>query len=534
MEEAIKYGAFSTVDSSLRYYQLDAKKKIFSIWDEVDDILYQMPTGTGKTRLFTSLIRDILLDGLRNGTNPRILIIAHRTELIQQISENLTAYKLQHGVFAGTMKSKRDPKQRIQVASIQTITHPANREKVKSQQFNFIIIDEAHHALAETYKLLWKDYPSAKKLGVSATPWRLNGEGFTKIFEAFIPSMSIKQFIQEGWLAKYHYYSIKPDSQTQRRVNAIHDFDIDGDYSTAAMEQEFDRDHIRAKLLSSYEKFAKGKKGIIYSITRQHSENICTQYQSAGINIVSLDCLTPAEERKEIVNNFKKGLIDIIVNVDIFSEGFDCPDIEFIQLARPTKSLVKYLQQVGRGLRKNGDKECIILDNVGLYNRFGLPNKDRDWTKYFEGHDEVDNQMLRLRGLKDVVEEDVEPKEIEEGEEEMILIQDSDDSSESTIPDNGCIINISKSFCRGEYRLVENSDGLFVENIRSRRMQQLLYNYPIKPGEVTIEGDDGQKIKKVKRVNEDEEQQLGYLIAEGLKLRFRPTGKGVKYKSIEI
>ena len=110
-----------------------------------------------------------------------------------------------------------------------------------------------------------------------------------------------------------------------------------------------------------------GKKGIIYSISREHSEHICSQYQSHGVSIENIDSKTPAKVREAVINAFKNGEIDIIVNVDIFSEGFDCPDIEFIQLARPTKSLVKYIQQVGRGLRKNGDKRCIILDNVGMY-----------------------------------------------------------------------------------------------------------------------------------------------------------------------
>ena len=135
--------------------------------------------------------------------------------------------------------------------------------------------------------------------------------------------------------------------------------------------------------------------GVLAHFNIAHANHICQEYEHAGYKAVSIDSKTPAAERKELVDKFKKSEIDIIVNVDIFSEGFDCPDIEFIQLARPTRSLVKYLQQVGRGLRPTENKQnCVILDNVGMYSRFGLPDARRYWNHHFVGHDVVEEPLV--------------------------------------------------------------------------------------------------------------------------------------------
>jgi superfamily II DNA or RNA helicase len=163
------------------------------------------------------------------------------------------------------------------------------------------------------------------------------------------------------------------------------------------------------------------KKGIIYSISRKHSEHICEEYRKAGLNIVKIDSLTPKNERQLYVQRFKNGQIDIIVNVDIFSEGFDCPDIEFIQLARPTKSLVKYLQQVGRGLRPTqGKTNCLILDNVGSNLQFGLPDDERAWDVHFEGEESVVRSPRNVSRTKvDIVHNG---PSLEEGDDELVLV----------------------------------------------------------------------------------------------------------------
>lgn len=422
-----KYSDISRDDSGLRPYQQQAKKEIFESWDEVDNVMFQMPTGTGKTRLFTSIISDINNYSLLRKESVKILIIAHRTELIEQIHEHLETYKVPHSkIVGGQEKNYKKP---VFVASIQTITNARNIEMAKKLKVQFIIIDEAHHALAASYKKLWKMYPDAKRLGVTATPWRMNHQSFRPLFNKLILSMPIKDFIKQQYLSPYKYFSLRGDSTIQKTIDGI-ELDRFGEYKESSMEEKMDIGSIRAQLLESYLTFAKGKRGIIYAININHARHICKEYENAGYKAVSIDSKTPGDVRKELVEKFKKGdKIDIIVNVDIFSEGFDCPDIEFIQLARPTRSLVKYLQQVGRGLRPTNNKEhCIILDNVGMYSRFNLPDARRHWRYHFLGR-KVDegpsvtslNKSSRQRSV-----------DLSEGTEDMELIQDISEEMELT------------------------------------------------------------------------------------------------------
>ena len=259
----------------------------------------------------------------------------------------------------------------------------------------------------------------------------MNHQGFSSIYDKIILSKSIKDFIKEGWLSPYSYFSIENGSRVSQEILSINEFDIEGDYKLSALERTMDTMPIRAQLLNSYLKFAQGKKGIIYSVSRKHSDHICTEYRNAGINIVRIDSETPREERRLYVQRFRNGLIDIIVNVDIFSEGFDCPDIEFIQLARPTKSLVKYLQQVGRGLRPiKGKGKCLILDNVGSHIQFGLPDAERDWNIDFVG-----NPQEQLRRNSPSSREQFNLKDIsfQEGSDELHLIEDINETEAPSI-----------------------------------------------------------------------------------------------------
>lgn len=416
------YREISRKDKTLRDYQQNAKNSIFDAWDSFDNVMFQMPTGTGKTRLFTSIIKDIRNWGVINSINVRIIIIAHRIELIDQISESLKKYHIDHGIIAGGVG--RDLRKIVQVASIQTLTHHSNIDAATDLNAGFVIIDEAHHSMANSYKKLWSMYKGSKKLGVTATPWRMNNSGFTDIYDKLILSLPVKQFIKEGWLSPYTYYSIKNGSKIKSEINAITEFDIEGDYKISALERVMDNLPIHAQLLENYLKYANGKKGIIYSISRKHSEHICKKFQENGINIVCIDSTTSKDARRTYVDRFKKGDIKIIVNVDIFSEGFDCPDIEFIQLARPTKSLVKFLQQVGRGLRPHESKSnCLILDNVGGYINFGLPDYDRDWSEFFVG----DNRAYKKsKSNKFEITPSDRDMSFEEGNEDLFLISSQD------------------------------------------------------------------------------------------------------------
>lgn len=541
-------------DISLRNYQQEAKEKIFSLWNHVNNVLYQMPTGTGKTRLFTSIIRDINIWGLRNQHSLQILIIAHRSELIEQIDKSLEKYHIKHGIIAGTLKHKRDLTSTIQVASIQTITSYYYKQTVQDLNIDFIIIDEAHHAMAKSYTKLWELYPNSKKLGVTATPWRMNNEGFKKNFESFLPSMSIKEFMKCGWLAPYKYFSIPQNSKIQRTLDSINEFDIEGDYKQCALEQAMDKEHIRAQLFDSYKKFAYGKKGIIYSISRTHSKHICEKYRNEGVRIVYIDSNTPTKEREELVYKFRNGELDIIVNVDIFSEGFDCPDIEFIQLARPTRSLVKYIQQVGRGLRKNGNKECIILDNVGMYTLFGLPDEDRDWEVYFNGNNKNKPQTASNKTLKNYTKEYYDIN-MHEGNEEMALIQDTY-LPEKVIPitqiqhnqpyiedlkENSPKIFFieSKPFWKGKYKIEETNEGYFLVNIRNEKRTFLCKGILSSVGKIIIEKKIKENYYTIIKCNDigsinKNTYIIGYLMEFGKIIKFSAFDNSVKMKIVNI
>lgn len=531
-------------DHSLRDYQQEAKDKIFGQWDAVDNVMYQMPTGTGKTRLFTSIIRDINLNSLRTHRREGILIIAHRTELIWQISESLDRYRIPHGIIAGAFKNKRDLMLPVQVASVQTITHPTNRQLAEKFNASFIIIDEAHHAIANSYTRLWEFYPNAKKLGVTATPWRMDGRGLHGNFDVLLPSMSIKDFMAKGWLAPYKYYSVPLRSSVCKDINSIKEFGIDGDYKTSRLEEIVDTAKIRSQLLDSYLQFVSGKKGIIYSISRNHSKHICQQYRNAGIRIADIDSETPSVLRKHLVQEFKNGEIDVLVNVDIFSEGFDCPDLEFVQLARPTRSLVKYIQQVGRGLRKNGDKQCIILDNVGMYGQFGLPDDDRPWDLYFEGSCQQDNnQQLTNRNESYQCVGDLREQDLSEGTEELRLIQsinltkcsDSDCSNDNISPlfyNNDDFDEIKSKTIFTKYRVFEDNRGFGIINNHSLERQLLCNGNKLKSISIKIVkvSDEAKKYMILSSSNREKtatpnDRIIGYIYKDGKLVRFYSSDK---------
>ena len=249
-----------------------------------------------------------------------------------------------------------------------------------------IVIDEAHHALAKTYKEMWKRFPNAKFLGLTATPCRLNGKGFNDLFDVLVQSWSVPEFISKGRLATYDFVSIKSDGVTQRLIDSLQKRGADGDYQNKEMDMLLNKKPSIERLYRSLEEFGKDRKGIVYAINISHAQKITKLYQENGVKAIAIDSKTPATERQQDIEAFKKGDIQVLVNVDIFSEGFDCPDVEFVQLARPTLSLAKYLQMVGRGLRvAKGKKNCVIIDNVGLYRVFGLPSQVWNWKATFEG-----------------------------------------------------------------------------------------------------------------------------------------------------
>ena len=449
-------------------YQKDMLRQIEDAFVTHQSVMVQMPTGTGKTILLAEVVKSEKLK-VKNPEeekseklkvkNPCVWIVVHRRELVEQIKETL-AKQLDSSLF--TLPSSLTPSD-----SSFFVLHSSLSPRVFSIQWlsrhyqeleerpSLIIIDEAHHALAKTYAEMMNAYPEAKKLGVTATPCRLNKRGFTNLFEVLLTSHSISNFIKDGYLSDFDYVSLNPNSEDQKKIDGLEKRATDGDYNTAEMQEVLDTRPTIERLFKTIGEFAEGKKGIVYAINIEHAEHIAEYYREHGLNAVAISSKTPTEERKRIIDIFRNtnchelsndlntndhelstnlttncheisndlntndhelstnlttnchefkiqnskiqnrlcrqfktqnSKLKILINVDLFGEGFDCPDVEFIQLARPTLSLAKYLQMVGRGLRVAKNKECCtILDNVGLYRLFGLPNAERDWKAMFLG-----------------------------------------------------------------------------------------------------------------------------------------------------
>lgn len=408
-------------NTKLRAHQVEAKGKIFEAWNRCNSVMLQMPTGTGKTYLFTSLINDLIANYKAMHKEINILVVAHRMELLDQISATLSRYGIAHGFIQGSREQHLW--KRVQVASIMSLLTDRNYYNVSRQRFDYIIVDEAHHSLADTYVKLFELFPDAKKLGVTATPCRLNHELFLRLYETLVTSPQISWFIKQGLLADFDYVSIRPDSKIQRLVDSS-DVAQTGDFSIADLDNTFNNQRIRSKIYKSYEKYAKGRKGIIYAINKRHAANIADLYCQHHVNAVAIDCDTPKEERQDMIAQFKEGKIQVLVNVDIFTEGFDCPDVNFIQLARPTRSLALYLQQVGRGLRVvQGKGNTIIIDNVGLYNYFGLPDANRKWQYHFKGRDDVDSEKPKSTGTREESDYVFDESKFDEDDEKMMIVR---------------------------------------------------------------------------------------------------------------
>ena len=373
-------------DEVLRDYQLEMLDRLRAAWTRYQSVMVQMPTGTGKTHLMAEVIKEEMIKCARGG----VIIVAHRVELIEQISQTLDAFGVTHGVIDGRTKNKdvRIEEHKVVVASIQKLDREI-RYTDSDIEINpsLVIVDEAHHAVAKSYRWMWEKWPEARFLGLTATPCRLNQTGFTDLFDMLLESYPIQEFIDRGWLSDFEYVSVTPDNIMVSRIAGLKKRGVDGDYQTKEMATVMDSPESIGHLYRSYEHYVKGKKGIVYAISREHAQHIAEYYVSKGVRCAVIDAKTPAEERQRTVEAYKNnGSVDVIVNVDIFSEGFDCPDVEFIQLARPTLSLSKYLQQVGRGMRVVPNKDyVVVLDQVGMYQTFGLPTEEREWSLMFRG-----------------------------------------------------------------------------------------------------------------------------------------------------
>ena len=327
--------------------------------------LYVLPTGGGKTRMFSAIAHGASLKG------NRVYILSHRQELIDQISDALEAADTPHGFIAAGYPRADYP---VQIASVQTLV----RRLSAVAQPDLVIIDEAHHARSDTFQRIISEWPRAKLLGVTATPVRLSGEGLGEIFDTLIVGPPMAELIAQGYLSNYRLFS-PPTVDT----SGLHR--RGGDFIASESEELIDKPAITGSVLQHYREHCDGLPALAFCVSIKHARAVADQFRDAGYSALSIDGGMERGIRRGIVDDFRSGRIKIITSVDLLGEGFDMPGAHVGIFLRPTQSLGLYLQQIGRVLRTaEGKSHAILLDHVGNCNRHGLPDDPRDWQLTYD------------------------------------------------------------------------------------------------------------------------------------------------------
>lgn len=342
----------------------------------IDDVGYEFnsghkrvcmvgPCGCGKTVMVGWMAAGTCLAGRR------VLFLVHRQELIDQSSATFTDMSICHGIIAAKQSPQYD--KLAQVASVQTVV----RRLDKMPAPDYIIIDEAHHVLASTYRKILDYYPDAYVLGVTATPERMGGQGLGDVFQSLTMGPSVKELIEWGNLAPFDLYA--PPAKFDASLLRVKF----GDYVREDLQMAMDDNTIIGDLIDSYHKYANGLKAIVYCVSLQHSEHVAERFRKAGISAAHIDGETPKIVREQVIRDFRSGRVRVLCNVDLISEGFDVPSAGAVILARPTQSLTLYIQQAMRAMRPDSDnpnKRAVIIDHVGNVFRHGMPDDEREWS----------------------------------------------------------------------------------------------------------------------------------------------------------
>ena len=324
------------------------------------------PTGSGKTVLFAKIAEKHLVDF----PDGRVWVVAHREEILLQAKQKIEAVS-QRTMGIIKFGYELDLDAQIQIASIQSLTSKLADMEISP---SLIIIDEAHHAVAQSYQDVLKKFPKCLVLGVTATPIRADGQGFQDLFDALVCGASVKQLIEWEYLAPFKVFGAKLIQLKDVKIN-------NGDYHRQSLIDRIDRSIVYGDLLAAYQKYADNTKTIIFCVDIQHSQATAATYRAAGITAEHIDGDIAPRERAAILERFRSGETKVLSNCELILEGFDLEDIQTVQIVRPTASLGLYLQMVGRVLRPHPDKAYArIIDHTSNVALFGLPDSERYWS----------------------------------------------------------------------------------------------------------------------------------------------------------
>ena len=333
----------------LRDYQEELIQKVRTSMSKGNkSIIVQSPPRTGKTVTMAEIAR------LTTRKGNRCLFLVHRKEIINQAMNTFEIQKCDMNL--------------VDFMMIQT----AYRRVERLPHYDVIFVDEAHHALAKTYQTVLTAYPNAIQLLFTATPIRTGKKQLDMIADDIVLGKSIQQLTDEGNLAPFKYYSIDYVDKLKLKKSST------GDYTADSMEESMSR-KIYGDVVKHYRKYANGMQAVLYCYSIESAKEFADIFNNEGISAVEVDGTTPDNERDEYVEQFRNGEIKIMTNVNLFTEGIDLPNVDCVIMVRPTASLSLYLQFAMRCLNPREGKEAVIIDHVGNWQRFGLPNEDRNW-----------------------------------------------------------------------------------------------------------------------------------------------------------
>jgi len=336
--------------------------------------LLVMPTGAGKTVVFSQITQSAV------DKNNNVLILVHRRELIKQASEKLAAINVDHGIIAAKFKPKDSP---IQIASVQTLVRRLDTTKFKP---SLIIIDEAHHAVAGSWSKIINHYSDAILLGVTATPCRLDGRGLKEFFDDLIIGPTIPELVEQGYLSPHRVYAApKPVVLDGLRTLA-------GDFAKDDLALTMNEYTIKGDIVAHWRKYASTLPTIVFCVNIEHAEAVAEKFNESNIKADIITGEMKTDDRDQVINDLSNGSTQVLVSVDVVSEGFDLPQVSCAILLRPTKSEGLYMQQVGRILRPQKDKVAIVLDHVNNTREHGFVDDVRHWSLDAKAKSKRDNQ----------------------------------------------------------------------------------------------------------------------------------------------
>ena len=309
------------------------------------------PCGAGKSIIIGEIVRRTAQK------DKKVLFLVHRRELCDQIEE--------------TFDQLQVPSDSYKIGMVQTISRRLDR----TEEPSLIITDENHHGLASSYRKIYDYFADVRRLGFTATPIRLNGSGLGDVNDLLIEEVTASWLIEKGYLAPYRYFAPKLIDENALKLNSLREF------SSSSVDQAMRENRtIFGDVVAHYRDLAPGEKAICYCHSVEASREVAREFRDQEISAHHLDAKTPPHERKNIINAFRTGQIQVLTNVDLIGEGFDVPDCSTVILLRPTQSLSLYIQQSMRGMRYKPGKRATIIDHVGNVHRFGLPDADREWS----------------------------------------------------------------------------------------------------------------------------------------------------------